>query len=309
MDISPELPFSKAFDYASGVTADRFTNPLWRVTELFTGFKFKSSLAEVKRFGSKIVMSAQKRQLNKDKSLRINLIDSFLDHISDPQTVADAAVNFLSAGRDTTAQTLTWTIYSLLRNPLHHKSLVQSLRDNFKGHARDSVPPLNYEMISGQHSLPWVQAVFAEALRLNPAVPIELKETTKSVTLPDGTYLPSGAVVIWIPFSLARSPNIWGSDAPEFNPKRWLDEQSDGNIHMLTRTAFENPVFNAGPRMCLGKRMAELLAVRVLAEVMWLWEFEEVRGSGEIDGKRVIAESLTAPMEGGLPVKVHRASS
>ena len=59
--------------------------------------------------------------------------------------------------------------------------------------------------------------------------------------------------------------------------------------------------------MCVGKKMAIILALRVLIDVLWQWELEEVRGLGEVDGVRVIGESLTAPVLGGLPVKVRRA--
>ena len=314
MEISPDLPFSQAFDYASQITANRFTNPLWRVGELLSGFKFRASLREVKAFGLSIVNAAVRRR-SKAKlssaveadSLHIILVDSLLDHISDPETVADAAVNFLSAGRDTTAQSLTWTVYSLLRHPKWKTVLLKSIQETLPCSSRGTALPLSYEVVSGQQALPYAQAIFAEALRLYPAVPFELKESTSATTLPDGTSLPAGAVVIWIPFGLARSPCIWGADAACFNPDRWLEKQSDGSINIVTRSAFENPVFNAGPRMCIGKRMAEVLAIRVLVQLMWEWDIEEARGSGEIGQRRVMAESLTAPMQDGLPVKVRRA--
>ena len=313
MDLSPKLPFSQAFDYASGVTANRFTNPLWRLTDLLHGIKFKSALREVKSVGANIVAAAIKRRslspevpsMN-SSPLRTILIDSLLDHISDQQIVADAAVNFLSAGRDTTAQSLTWTIYSLLRHPEWQNELLKSIQLDFPHQERGSPLPLSYETTSGQHALPYAQAVFAEALRLNPAVPFELKETTAATTLPDGTELPAGAVVIWIPYGMARSPEIWGSDAAEFNPGRWLEKMEDGTVRVTTRSAFENPVFNGGPRMCIGKRMAEVLAVRVLTQLVWEWDIKEIRGLGEVAGRRVMAESLTAPMQGGLPVMVRR---
>lgn len=309
MEMSTDMSFSKAFDYASGVTADRFTNPLWPVLELFIGPKFQSSLKEVKAIGRSIVDSAQKRRSTgkrqeSDEDTPTHLVDSLLDHIDDPQIVAEAATNFLSAGRDTTAQVMTWTIYSLLRHQDILAEVQRSIEREFQNLEMDSSLALNYDTVSGQHSLPFIQAALAESLRLNPAVPMEMKETTVAITLPDGTYLPKDAVVVWIPYSLARSPNIWGGDAAQFNIHRWLEQQKDGSYHVLTRTAYENPVFNAGPRMCIGKRMAEISMTRILTQLLWDWEFEEVRGPGERGGRRVLAESLTSPMAGGLPVKV-----
>ena len=313
MDITPSMPFSRAFDYASAVTADRFTNPLWRLTDFLWGSKFKPSLREVKSFGKSVVTAAQEKRSRlqsldaKSASLmRSNLITSLLDHISDPEIVADAAMNFLSAGRDTTAQSLAWTIYSLLRHPHYIDALVSSLDQTFPRCARGETLPLSYSKLSGAHDLPLAQAIFAETTRLNPAVPFEMKESTAPTTLPDGTFLPKDAVVIWIPYGLARSPSIWGVDAASFNPYRWIERQHDGTEHIVTKSVFENPVFNAGPRMCIGKRLAEVLAMRIVPELIWKWEFTEIRGRGEVGGERVTAESLTAPMEGGLPVKVRK---
>ena len=315
MDVSPDLPFSQAFDHASAVTANRFTNPLWRIDDLLQGFKFRGCLREIKSFGLKVVNTAVKRRAStkpviqgSPPSLHTILVDSLLDHISNSEVVADAAINFLSAGRDTTAQSLTWAFYSLLRHPEWKQRLLNSIKSSFPATDRESSLPLPYDFIANQHALPYVQAVFAEALRLNPAVPFELKESVAATTMPDGTELPAGAVVIWIPHGLARSEKIWGADAAEFNPERWLNEQTDGSTQVATRSAFENPVFNAGPRMCIGKRMAEVLAISMLTRLIWQWDFEEVRGAGEIGGRRVMAESLTAPMQGGLPVKVRYAS-
>ena len=315
MDITPSMHFSRAFDYASAVTADRFTSPLWRVTDFLRGSKFKPSLREIKSFGRTVVAAAQEKRSKQQASvvrpaqtMHSNLINSFLDNISDPKIVADAATNFLSAGRDTTAQSLTWTIYSLLRHPHLLDALISSLEHSFPQYARGESLPLSYSNISNPHDLPLAQAIFAETTRLNPAVPFEMKESTAPTTLPDGTYLPNGAVVLWIPYGLARSPSIWGPDPAQFDPYRWIQKDEKDEEYIITKSAFENPVFNAGPRMCIGKRLAEVLALRVFPELLWKWEFTEVRGKGEVDGVRVTAESLTAPMEGGLPVLVKRCA-
>ena len=112
-------------------------------------------------------------------------------------------------------------------------------------------------------SLPYVTAVFYETLRLYPPVPFELKQCEKATTLPDGTYLPETSVLIWCTWAMNRSKLIWGKDADEFKPERWL---KNGNL--ISKTAFEYPVFNGGPRTCLGKKMAELVAVQIIASLV-----------------------------------------
>ena len=306
--MSLELPFSEAFEYASSVTSEKFTNPFWRVSDIMRGAKFGKCIKEVKAFGAGLVSTARSRRSKYAKknegraSMQKNLIDSLLDHISSDQVVADAAMNFLSAGRDTTAQSLAWTVYSLLRNPLSMKKLLATLDTGAPNDERGPQMKLSYEICSAPNAFPFVQACFAESLRLNPAVPLEIKESTAVCVLPDGTELPKGSAVVWLPYTWARSPDIWGLDASVFRPDRWLEESANGDLRVVTRSAYENPVFNGGPRMCVGKRMAEVLALRILPDILRHWQFEEAHRVGQ----RVLGEGLTAPMRDGLPVRVSR---
>lgn len=107
MDVPISLPFSKAFDFASENVAERFQNPLWKIKEMLFVSRNCEAVAEVKRFGGALVSSAVEkrrksasddRSANSSDSLQSNLIDLLLDHIEDHQVVADAAMNYLSAG-------------------------------------------------------------------------------------------------------------------------------------------------------------------------------------------------------------------
>ncbi|KAL8651787.1 MAG: hypothetical protein Q9226_004546 [Calogaya cf. arnoldii] len=315
MDMPATLPFSKAFDLASGAIGDRFQNPFWRIKEFIFGASLRKAFFEVKRFGSSIVSSAVERRakpnLTKDQSvkevdpLQDNLINSLLTHIPDHQVVADAAMNYLSAGRDTTAQSLTWTLYLLLRHPGYQESLLEEVASIFQSASpSSSLRGITYDTVLPT-SLPYVHSIFTETLRLYPPVPFELKECTVPTTFPDGTWLPEGSAVIWVPWAMGRSRRIWGDDSELFKPERWLGPS--GSI-VLQKSAFEFPVFNAGPRSCLGKKLAELLAVAVLARLMWRYDFTEVLeaewGGCGVGRERKSQNSLTLPMEAGLPVRV-----
>ena len=186
-----------------------------------------------------------------------------------------------------------------MRHPLVQKGILAELRDVFL--ISDGKLPLNYDAVQPT-SLPYTMAVYNETLRLYPPVPVELKESTSDTTFPDGTWLPKGSVMMWSPWSMGRSKNIWGEDADYFKPERWLIKDVDNKTSLMTKTAFEFPVFNGGPRSCLGKRMAELLAVDVLSSLVWRYQFGEVNEEGQ--KARLSQNSLTLPMEGGLPCKV-----
>ncbi|ESZ92523.1 cytochrome P450 [Sclerotinia borealis F-4128] len=297
MDMSSGDPFSLAFDYASGATCERFQNPLWPITEMVFGGRFRSSIAKVKAFGTEIVSNAVKARQEQDKkctksssleAISGSLINSLLDSIDDHQMVADAALNYLSAGRDTTAQALTWAFYLLMRNPaaVDKVRLELASLDRKDRHGVYALPTPTL--------VPYIMAVFYESLRLYPPVPFEIKQCEQANTLPDGTFLPKNAVLVWCPWAMNRSKFTWGEDADDFKPERWLE---DGVL--ISKTAFEYPVFNGGPRTCLGKKMAEVVAAQVIALLVEQFNFTP------IDNKeRISKNSLTLPMKGGLPCRV-----
>lgn len=149
-------------------------------------------------------------------------------------------------------------------------------------------------------SLPYTHAVFNETLRLYPPIPIEIKQTLSATTLPDETFLPEGCVLVWCVWAMNRSKITWGEDADSFRPERWLSPSSDNNQVNINKNAAEFPVFNGGQRLCLGKKMAESIAVQVIASVVWTFDFVPAYEGTERRSK----SSLTLPMEGGLPVLV-----
>lgn len=80
------------------------------------------------------------------------------------------------------------------------------------------------------------------------------------------------------------------------------------NTKLLSKSAFEFPVFNGGARTCLGKKMAEILAAGVITTLVSKFEFREIIDQ-ELGGcgpgnDRWSKTSLTLPMEGGLPCLV-----
>lgn len=132
MDMHANDSFSQAFEYASGATGKRFQNPLWQATEAFFGRKFRKAVTEVKEFGRKIVIASVEPDILLDGSeldgTSGSLIRSLLDSIDDHQMVADAALNYLSAGRDTTAQALAWTFDQLMRNQIVYNKVRQEAK-------------------------------------------------------------------------------------------------------------------------------------------------------------------------------------
>lgn len=187
---------------------------------------------------------------------------------------------------------MTWALYSITRHPETQTRILAEQKH------KDALP--SYVEISPS-KYPFTYAVLYETLRLYPPVPVEIKESTEGSIFPDGTILPAGGLVVWTAWAMGRSRHIWGVDADEFRPERWL--QSSETSVLMTKSPFEYPVFNAGPRSCLGKRMAELLSVSVLSGLLQRYVFVE---AGDVSKARISQNSLTLPMAGGLPCRLYR---
>ena len=160
-------------------------------------------------------------------------------------------LNFLIAGRDTTAQGMSWCLYLLTQHPEVEEKILEELQ-SVCGKAA-----LTYDQL---RELKYLEAVFKESLRLYPSVPIDSKTALHADTLPDGTFVPRGTLLCYNSYAMGRSTAIWGSDAADFRPERWLNDDA--------KTPYENPVFHAGPRECLGKRLAIIEMKTVIASLL-----------------------------------------
>ncbi|VUC21084.1 unnamed protein product [Clonostachys rosea] len=298
VELQSQDSFTQAFDYSASVVSERFQNPLWRFTELFSGFRFQRALKLIKTRGVQLVshsLLAKESDMCFDSSDLRRASQGFLKGLrkalGNDDLVAESALNFLSAGRDTTAQALSWTFYLLMRHP-HVVGRIRELMGISS--PNNSSMPSHRE--PSQEVVAYITAVFYETIRLYPPIPFEIKQAQSDVLLPDGTLLPNKSIVVWCTWAMNRSKSTWGEDASEFRPERWL---VDGRVRY--REAAEFPVFQGGPRLCLGKKMAEMVAVQVIFELVSLFNF-----SPAYDGEKVSRNHLTLPMEGGLKVYVKK---
>lgn len=247
-------------------------------------------------------MEAFESLMTNDEPAFDTLIDALVESFRDPQIVADSALNFLSAGKDTTAQSFTWTLYALLRNP-EELTRLRSEVGAFTTQIKKEKSELKLTVADLQPAnAPYLMAVYYEALRLYPSIPLEIQECQEDVTLPDGTNLPKTSVVVWCIWAINRSKEIYGEDTDSFRPSRWLDEEGK----FVSRSPFEFPVFNGGPRSCLGRKMAELMAMFLIVFTLSDFQTLEVSENTEVPMVKRAQNSLTLPMAGGLPCYIQR---
>ena len=114
-----------------------------------------------------------------------------------------------------------------------------------------------------------LSAVFREALRLYPAVPMMVRQTTKPEDFRGRSVAP-GAQVVISPWHLHRHDRLW-PEPDEFDPDRWGREANRASA----RDAYLP--FSAGPRVCPGAGFAMVEGPLLLALLTRHHQFEAVR--------------------------------
>jgi fatty acid omega-hydroxylase len=193
----------------------------------------------------------------------------------------DLVLNFLIAGRDTTAQALSWALFCLCQHP---EAAAKARSEALEVCGSQDI---TYDAVN---RLPYLQAVLNEALRLYPSVPLDIKLALEDDVWPDGTQVRRGNMAVYNIYAMGRDPALWGADAEEFRPERWLEMDCHPDN-------YKYPVFNAGPRECLGKRLAQVEMKTCLAVLLPRLSFKLAVPAREIipDGQ------LTIGMGRGLP--------
>jgi len=152
----------------------------------------------------------------------------------------DVVLSFVIAGRDTTACTLSWMFYILATNPDIQAKLVEEVDKCL------SEKTVTFDSVKAS-DMPYLNGVLHETLRLYPPVPFDLKECQQDDTLPNGVRIPRGSVIVFLPYAMGRDPEVY-PDPMKVKPERW--------IPFTPPAPHEFPVFQAGPRICLGMDMA-----------------------------------------------------
>ncbi|PLB52502.1 cytochrome protein [Aspergillus steynii IBT 23096] len=176
----------------------------------------------------------------------------------------------IAAGSDTTAISLSSVIYSLLKNP----RAARKLRDEIDSFARDG--KLSDQVTFEQaRNMPYLQACIKEALRVHPATgrPLVRDVPPEGVTLA-GKFLPGGTSVGVNSWVIHYNEEVFGPDAAEFKPERWLENDKD-KLSFMEQNFIP---FGSGARTCIGKNISLLEMSKVIPQLYRKYEFELAPG-------------------------------
>lgn len=314
--------FADAFDFAQLVVDNRFTDPLPLFLEYFNrqGAQMRKSIKILKTYCYKIIdlrlqaISSGQNVGAVDSKQGKDLLELFIGMGLNREELLPVVLNFLIAGRDTTAQSLAWTFYRFWQHP----EVVAKIRKELQENIGDR--QLTYDDMK---ALPYLQAAFYEAIRLNPAVPKNARAATQDTIirpysgdvrekplsnggkrdLPD-IPVKKGETVVWSDYCMARMPEIWGSDCEEYKPDRFLERKNDESDEMQVKNYGQAVfhAFNAGPRVCLGMQLATYEGMSVIAAIVSNYDVIYNDEKLTMDPP-IYAESITHPIRN--PYKVH----
>lgn len=95
---------------------------------------------------------------------------------TDPKYLRDIILNFIIAGKDTTATALSWFIYVLCKHPAVQEKVAQEVKDAMSvtdiTNFNELADSMNEEALERMH---YLHAAINETLRLYPAVPVVIK--------------------------------------------------------------------------------------------------------------------------------------
>lgn len=292
LDVSlPEVEFARAFEEATELTLFRFTVPpfVWKIMKAFnvgSEKKLKLAIKTVHEFAERTVLN-RRAELHK-LSERCDLLSRLMEVGSySDKFLKDFCISFILAGRDTSSVALAWFFWLLNENPHVENRILEEL-SSIKDDASDACT------VADLKRMEYLQAAISESLRLYPSVPIDFKEVQEDDTFPDGTKVKKGARVIYSIYSMARNEEIWGKDCREFKPERWL---KDGIF--VSENQFKYAVFNAGPRLCIGKKFAYMQMKMVVSSILRKYHVHVVN-----DQEVVPKLNTTLYLKNGLKVTV-----
>ncbi|KAK0218550.1 cytochrome P450 [Armillaria nabsnona] len=214
-----------------------------------------------------------------------HLADDAKKKMSDAEIDSQLAT-FIVAGHETTAGAIAWLLYELSRHP----DVQMTVREEIAV-AKSNVPgALTWD---DYDAMVWLNAVIKEVLRYHPLVYGLFREASQDDVLPlaepiitsDGQScseipISKGQVISASVYTYNRLPSVWGDDAAEWNPCRFLE---DRGMKQESLGAYANLMtFGGGIRGCLGWRFAVMEMQSVVTELLSNFEFSIPKGAPEL---------------------------
>ncbi|CAG9788514.1 unnamed protein product [Diatraea saccharalis] len=296
--------YYQAFTESLELLLERFLNPLmhvdaiYKLTPQYRRMKKSVSIlhnvsktAINKRYNEWKEKKMQKGKDREENEFPDKKFKSFLDvllelssedpHFS-PEQIQAEVDTIIVGGQETTARSLLFILLMIGCKKQIHEKLSAEIQEIFG----DSTRPVKHEDLL---RMTYCEAVIMEALRLFPPIPYVARQADKDLQL-KSCLVPKGTMCGLLILGAGRSHRIWGPDADQYRPERWLQPDVD-------TTAFYP--FSYGRRSCIGKKYSMALMKTMLAHCIREFNF-----TSNAENLRLSAHITLEPLTGNL-LQVH----
>ncbi|KAF8969648.1 cytochrome P450 [Flammula alnicola] len=196
--------------------------------------------------------------------MRANMTASKEESLTRDELLAQMST-LMFAAMDTTSSALTRLLYLLAT----HQDVQDKLRKEIKEAKETEGGDLPYDKLV---SLPYLDAICRETLRLHAPVTMGRRTARQDIVLPlsspikgvDGQeiqeiFIPNDTNVIVGIMASNRNPELWGPDALEWKPERWLEPLPNTLIRAHLPGIYSHLMtFTGGSRACIGFKFSQL---------------------------------------------------
>lgn len=210
----------------------------------------------------KTIIKPRYEQVDLNTKAKYNDILESLLRVVDAQTnqrfsfeeILDQVAMLFLAGHETTASSLTWTLYLLSSYPKEQEEAFNELIQILQGEEEIQISHLK--------QLKFLHNIFKESLRLYPPVGFFAREASTPTKIRDKDVKKGSGVVV-APWLIHRHESFW-ENANEFNPYRFdKDYKKDAYLP-----------FGMGERICIGQGFAMQEAILILANILKTYKLE-----------------------------------
>ncbi|KAF9430617.1 hypothetical protein BGZ94_005622 [Podila epigama] len=240
----------------------------------------------------------------KKDMLTMLLVDQLSSNGGSDLQIRHDVFTAIFAGHETTSAALSWVFFQLATHP----NVQTKLREETRQLYNDVDGNPTYDELN---SLPYLNAVIRESLRLWSPVPLNLRVSIEDDYLPrshgmEPLFVPGGTNLQLPMFILQRDPKIWGPDSLEFKPERWLNPDKSCPPYMPPNGVCYFPFYH-GKRSCIGNKIATLEMKTHIANLVNEFEFVPAPDMLDENGELAYRWSISLKPNPGVRLGVRLA--